>query len=260
MDYQDVLEAIRLSGDMVTLGGGEPTMHPRFFDILKRALWSADYVWLATNGSQTESMYRLDRIMCGEDFPMYNDDYECTCEEDDPDYFEDNGCMCWEKFNDDDIITMENNDQLSVALSQDPWHDQIDPNVVDLWMRRNYEIRNTSLKTGGAIAIGRAKKTGVGWENDTCVCPGTMIRATGKIHACGCKRSPVIGNVRTGIDQIWKDALNDSGGYANEECIKGMDYNERPDCNAYRRNRERYNTYQRSGNRLEDVRQFPASL
>jgi hypothetical protein len=259
MDYHDVLEAIRLSGDMITLGGGEPTMHPRFFDILQRALWTADYVWLATNGSQTSTMYRLDRIMLGEDSPMYNDDYECTCEEDDPEYFESDGCVCYEKFYDNDIITMERDNQLAVALSQDPWHDPIDPNVVDLWMRRKYEIRNVSQKTGGAIAVGRAKKTGVGWDEDICVCPGRMIRATGKIHACGCKKSPVIGHVRTGITQEWEDALNDSGGYANEECIKGMDYNERPDCKAYRRIHERHNTYQRSRRSSEDVRQLPAS-
>ena len=38
----------------IAIGGGEPTLHPQFFDILKRSLQVFDNVWLATNGSQTE--------------------------------------------------------------------------------------------------------------------------------------------------------------------------------------------------------------
>lgn len=39
--------------DYVTLGGGEPTLHPRFWQILGESLAVFDTVWLATNGSQT---------------------------------------------------------------------------------------------------------------------------------------------------------------------------------------------------------------
>ena len=154
-DYHDILDAISFASDMgeiITIGGGEPTLHPRFFDILKRCLWAFDYVWLATNGSQTETMYRLDRIMCGEDMPNY--DEPCTCEEDDPQQFEDYGCLCYEKYDEDDIITLVRNDQLAVALSQDPWHDPIDSNIVDLWMRQKYEIRNVASNRDGATAQG----------------------------------------------------------------------------------------------------------
>lgn len=37
----------------ISLGGGEPTIHPRFWQFLGEAIALSDGVWLATNGSKT---------------------------------------------------------------------------------------------------------------------------------------------------------------------------------------------------------------
>ena len=152
MTYSTAVDAIVFAcsqdDSSVAIGGGEPTLHPRFFDILRLSLDSFDYVWMATNGSKTKSMYRLASIIDGCDEP------ECGCEGDDLDY-------C------DHYIDQEG--KLSVALSQDHFHDsyKVNDKIVDLWTRRanqhrhsHYEIRDVSRQVA---AQGRAKKTGSGW-------------------------------------------------------------------------------------------------
>ena len=53
----EVFEAAvsKLDAYSIQLGGGEPTMHPRFVEILFKCLGTPDTesIWLATNGSQT---------------------------------------------------------------------------------------------------------------------------------------------------------------------------------------------------------------
>ena len=52
--------ALKLLGDdNVAIGGGEPTLHPQFWAFIGYALGSCESVWLATNGSQTETTIKL---------------------------------------------------------------------------------------------------------------------------------------------------------------------------------------------------------
>jgi len=51
--------------EMATLGGGEPTLHPEFWKFLCYALGRCDYVWLATNGSQTQIALTLALMVKG---------------------------------------------------------------------------------------------------------------------------------------------------------------------------------------------------
>lgn len=67
-----VRKAIALSSDYdstLALGGGEPTLHPQFWDIFHLALIKTDYLWLATNGSQTNTSLALAKLakkgVCG---------------------------------------------------------------------------------------------------------------------------------------------------------------------------------------------------
>lgn len=192
--------------DTVSIGGGEPTLHPQFFDILKACLGDFDYVWMATNGSQTDTMLRLANIINGEDFI---DDYDCTC---DPDDLEDGyECECWIDAQEDSIYQ---EDKLSVALSLDDFHAPIDEKIINMWnraaniyKRSNFEIRNTSSSTQGIIAQGRAKHTGAGWNNEDCICPGIIIKPSGKIKLCGCENAPYIGDVWAGITDKWEKVL-----------------------------------------------------
>jgi MoaA/NifB/PqqE/SkfB family radical SAM enzyme len=200
MDWSTFCDAVafcRGYGDeYISIGGGEPTLHPRFFDILRICLEDFEYVWMATNGSKTKIMWRLARIIDGEDF-----------DQDDPDndYYE----------------GIYQEDKLTVALSTDYYHKDIDPKVRDFWKRRSenrgggYEVRDVT-RTDGPSAQGRAKRTGAGWSED-CVCPGMFIRPDGKIKPCGCTNSPIIGDVRNGIEEDWEKILQ-SDDFQYAEC------------------------------------------
>lgn len=188
MGWETVCDAhvfIRNYGnEVISIGGGEPTLHPRFFDILKRCLEDFDYVWLATNGSRTKKMWRLSNIIDGEDYPK--NDY------------------------DDKYIYQDN--KLTVALSQDYFHDPIDEKIIARWKRKSenrqggYEVRDVTKSPDGVIAQGRAKKTGSGW-GERCPCADIMILPTGEIKICGCSDSPIIGNVRSGFDSDWEEII-----------------------------------------------------
>ena len=78
-------------GGYVTLGGGEPTLHPQFEKFLFYAIGKAESVWLATNGGVTETALVLAR--------------------------------------------MAQKGIIAADLSLDPWHDPIDPKVVEAFTR-----------------------------------------------------------------------------------------------------------------------------
>ena len=48
--------------DYISIGGGEPTLHPLFWDFIGISLSRVDSVWLATNGSQTQTALALARL------------------------------------------------------------------------------------------------------------------------------------------------------------------------------------------------------
>ncbi len=203
--------------ESISIGGGEPTLHPDFFKILGFCLTDFDYVWLATNGSQTDTMLRLANIIHMEDYPP------CDClEEYGEEEFDESGCVCHEK---EDYDSIHQEDKLSVALSLDPFHSEINEEVEDLWRRwanvhkhSHFEIRDVQH---AVIVQGRAKRTQTGWVDDDCVCPDVIIKPDGKLRLCGCTRSPVIGDVREGIEEKWEEVL-DSDGFKETNCYKSM--------------------------------------
>lgn len=202
--FIDAVSFIRNWDDTLSIGGGEPTLHPRFFDILKICLDNFNYVWMATNGSKTDIMYRLSNIIDGEDYQ------NCECSEED---IASGYCQCYEKCYENSIYQ---DGKLSVALSQDCFHDEIDERIVNMWtMRANnhgpshFEIRDVTKAHSGIIAQGRAKKTGSGWNEEDCVCSDVIIKPSGKLKLCGCNNAPYIGNIWSGIDAKWEEVLND---------------------------------------------------
>lgn len=147
--------------DTISLGGGEPTIHPQFMEMLGLSiLYANEHIpWLATNGKETKIALKLAQLAkCG-------------------------------------IISCE--------LSQDPFHEKIDPKVVEAFKKyRPYDnytenkkdyrgVRNTSHNL---IKAGRCKK-----GDDYCICEEIFIKPNGDIHQCGCKNSTKIGNVLTDI-------------------------------------------------------------
>ena len=63
MTFETFKQAIDFIGeDHIDIGGGEPTLHPQFWTFLGYAIGSCESVWLATNGSQTETTIKLARM------------------------------------------------------------------------------------------------------------------------------------------------------------------------------------------------------
>lgn len=63
MTFETFKQAIDFIGeDHVDIGGGEPTLRPQFWTFIGYALGSCESVWLATNGSQTETTIKLARM------------------------------------------------------------------------------------------------------------------------------------------------------------------------------------------------------
>lgn len=223
-DYSTVVDGIAFARDTfgdetIAIGGGEPTLHPKFFDILKICLEDFDFVWMATNGSQTDIMYRLNDILNNEDYP------DCDCmdhmTEDEYNYY---GCLCHERGGYDQIWQ---DGKLSVALSLDPWHNPIDQRIEEIWRNRaknresHFEIRDVSASYRGAIAEGRGKRTGAGWS-EGCGCPDLLIRPDGKIKICGCQKAPIIGDVWSGIEEKWEKIIYEDEQFKDDLCYKAL--------------------------------------
>lgn len=211
----DALDFIRKYEDeFMTIGGGEPTLHPDFFKILKRCLTYDFSVWMATNGSQTQAMERLAHIIDDNDF-QYLLDYSGK-DPDDNYMFYDQHCI------------NNPNDKVSVALSRDSYHDSIDQYVVDLWTRRannggwdsnsNFSIR--TVQSYQIKGTGRAKKNGLG-ATDGCLCDDYIIKPDGKVKLCGCEDAPVIGDIWNGFTSEYEDIMyNDD--FNDLRCYKAL--------------------------------------
>ncbi len=53
--------ALKYCDEIITIGGGEPTLHPKFWEIIAKSIAHYD-VWLATNGSITDSALTLAKM------------------------------------------------------------------------------------------------------------------------------------------------------------------------------------------------------
>jgi len=141
--------------ESITIGGGEPTLHPYFKEMLFDAIANFEYVWMATNGSQTEISITLSRLA--------------------------------------------KKGVLGVALSQDEYHDRIDPEVIQAFtkdkMNSGYGMKDNDLReirnvTGNEIKAGRCKE-----GTEGCICSDIFIQPDGKIRGCGCHNAPTFGTV-----------------------------------------------------------------
>lgn len=170
MSFNVFKAGVDFDSEHVSIGGGEPTLHRDFEKFLFYSLANAEYVWLATNGSQTETSLLLAKLA--------------------------------------------KKGVLGVALSIDNFHNQIDNRVIDAFKIKKSssyiterkedlrEIRNVSQEI---INSGRAKnsKNQYNYEfcvKEGCVCPELFLCPDGTLKACGCKDSPVLGNILKNIN------------------------------------------------------------
>lgn len=155
-------------GEMITLGGGEPTVHKEFFAFLDKAI---EYkrvgsikggIFIITNGKLKSKAHKLLDMIENEDAPI------------------------------------------EVELSQDEWHDPIDPGVVQrfrYWQkardsRRNGYYGGDYPKAGirsvrRIIPVGRAADPARGiWQVDhdlKCACEDVVVDPDGTVWSCGCR-------------------------------------------------------------------------
>jgi MoaA/NifB/PqqE/SkfB family radical SAM enzyme len=176
----------------ITIGGGEPTLHPEILSwAMDAALASIEAasdmggpaVLIVTNGKRTEQAIKLAKLA--------------------------------------------HLGVIAAEVSQDPWHDAIDVRVIGEFTRYNkpnqYLVGGVERGGKGYAGIrdvsrgvqnaGRAKKHGIG-KNGGCCCDALFVTPNGDFYHCGCKRTR-LGNILT--DDIPEDNLQKLG-----ECEKDI--------------------------------------
>lgn len=151
MSRETFIKALELAegfDSYIFFGGGEPTLHPRFWEFLGLALGSGielGLLGMVTNGKCTKDALRLAQIAR-------------------------KGIM-------------------SVELSRDEYHEEIDPEVVkafsvDRWNRDSNDLRG--IRTVMRIMkMGRAEENGLYTEDEGCPCDDLFIATDGRIFVCG---------------------------------------------------------------------------
>lgn len=155
------LKALKLcEDDYITIGGGEPTIHPKFWNYLINAIVDCEGVWLATNGSQTKTALKLASL-------AKKGIIGCALSQDD---FHDN-------IDNEVIQAFTKNNNLNTWHNNDHTDDR--------------EIRNLSENI---FKAGRALENEI-WNREGCVCNDRIIKPDGSIYLCGCSDSIKIGDV-----------------------------------------------------------------
>lgn len=157
---------------MIAIGGGEPTLHPQFWQFLGESLAEAEeYVWLATNGSQTQTALALAKL-------AKKGVIGCALSQD---YYHDPIEQC--------VIDAFTTEPQGVRYS------------VGGYQRNPDDAREIRDVGGKEIRAGRCED---GLEK--CPCEDLLVKPNGDIYACGCADAPCFGNVNTGyiIPEDWQ--------------------------------------------------------
>lgn len=171
MTRETFTAALENSPGVVTLGGGEPTLHPDFEWMLLQAIAHCDEgcVMVITNGSIKDRAIMLARLA---------------------------------------KVGI-----LNAELSQDPWHDEIDDDVVEAFTKdyrqprhfydhhdnRNIDRRGIRDVSPGVKKRGRAAD----WYDaeDKCACDGdAFVKPDGSVFLCGCDNARRLGDVFNGFE------------------------------------------------------------
>ena len=158
--FRAALELAEQRGDSITFGGGEPTIHPQFWEFFGLAIGrfhDEPGIYMVTNGKKTETALALAALAKG-------------------------GIM-------------------GVSLSQDEYHDRIEPEVIQAFTRDKYantmygfvhrsDTDNRDMRgissPNRIIMAGRAKTNGIG-NVDECFCDDIVVEPDGRLWECGCR-------------------------------------------------------------------------
>jgi len=193
MSLYDFRRGLRWAGEYITIGGGEPTIHPDFKEMINIALdekWSGNIesITVIHNGKFAKMSKWL-----------YN-------------------------------LTMDG--VIDGHLSLDQYHDPIDQAVEDMW-RRSSRIWNTTERREAQPAGRAIEEVyGYSQEDEDyaecvqdadCMCSTQLIKPDGKIYQCGCEDAPVVGDLESGPD-IWVSDCHRSPEFQHEVLSADMDY------------------------------------
>ena len=141
----------------VALGGGEPTLHPRLFEMIGIALAHFDTVWMATNGKLTDVAWRL--------FKMAKRGHICVD-------------LSLDRFHSRINKSLADAFQEEQKKRYSNFRSYGEPAP-----RSRAGVRSVST----ILAAGRARKTGVATTTDRCPCPELYVDPRGRLWSCGCK-------------------------------------------------------------------------
>ena len=146
--------------DYISIGGGEPTIHPKFWEFIGLALGRCESVWLATNGSITDTALALARmakkgvLACALSQDAYHD-----------------------------------------AIAESVVRAFTKEKKVHHYGEQNNDFREIRNVNEREINGGRCD-----FGEDGCSCPGLICKPNGEVLACGCDNASSFGNVHTEID------------------------------------------------------------
>ena len=155
--FEKALEYCVNRGDeTIAIGGGEPTIHPMFDEMLMKALYKFDYVWMATNGKDTKKT--LDLIS-----------FASRC---------------------DNFNLAISQDSFHSTIDSEVW-EKVD--YVNKRFRNKIEIRTARkvLNHGRAKKLDDFYYQ----KHEDCCCPDLFINPWGDIKWCGCEEAKCFGNV-----------------------------------------------------------------
>lgn len=162
-------------GGCIAIGGGEPTLHPDFEKFLLLAISESGddgRPFIVTNGSIKERAMMIAKLTKAGVIE---------------------GKLSWDQYHDLDMVDSE----VFEAFSEEK----------NLW-GPSYGTTTPYRNPAGVIKAGRARKIKEAREKDCC-CTDIFVKPNGNIHHCGCKNSPKIGHVTTGItEEIEGDCAN----------------------------------------------------
>lgn len=159
------------NGEHISLGGGEPTLHPRFWEIVGLALGHSDEMppWMATNGSVTETAIALAHMAQRGVMGV---------------------ALSLDSFHDPiDPRVLDAFDAAWFVPGMDlrQWH----------MRHRENDLRDIYCNDGKLIEVGRAAENGIADITDRCLCDEVFVTPDGTIYACGCQQV-VLGHVDDG--------------------------------------------------------------
>lgn len=170
-------ENIKRRGAFVTLGGGEPTLHPLFWKFVAYGT-AHGTVWLATNGSQTETALTLCKLAKKGvlSVALSLDEYH-------------------------DPIDERVIEAFSEGMKVHPGE-----GYTEQYPEKNCETDLRSIRSvEKPLYGGRAKTFDKDKLREGCPCNQTQIKVNGDIYPCGCEDAPNIGSIQEGItDKQWK--------------------------------------------------------